>query len=151
MSRTHNKWYYKNDRTGEHEWKGGKISQKKTTRRNTKSKKNKNTRKVRKSKNKKTVKITLRKIGKKDVRNHYTLNATSRKRHMAIAEGVNMEAKKTNRTRKQAAVAKKARLNVLRMYRKNNNPKQCNIITRDMEYMDRKYALGKTVNICKKK
>jgi len=70
---------------------------------------------------------------------------------MAIAEGVNKEAKKTNRTRKQAAVAKKARLNVLRMYRKNNNSKHCNIITRDMEYMDRKYGLGKTVNICKKK
>ena len=25
-----------------------------------------------------------------------------------------------------------------------------NIITRDMEHMDRKYGLGKTVNICKK-
>jgi hypothetical protein len=92
----------------------------------------------------------LRKIGKKNVRHHYTLDATSKKRHMAIAEGVNKEAKKTNRTRKQAAVAKKARLNVLRMYRKNNNPKQCNIITRDMEYIDNKYKLGKTVNICKK-
>jgi hypothetical protein len=162
VSRTHNKWYYKNSANpSEHEWKGGKQSKKKGTKRRSnkkktngkktkKSRSSKKTKKSRKGKNTKVVKITLRKVGKKNVRHHYTLDATSKKRHMAIAEGVNKEAKKTNRTRKQAAVAKKARLNVLRMYRKNNNSKHCNIITRDMEYMDRKYDLGKTVNICKK-
>ena len=164
VSKTYNKWYYKNKRTGEYEWitsTGGKRSPQKSTRlrrnkkktnikKTRKSRTSKKTKKSRKDKKTKVVKITLRKIGKKNVRHHYTLNATSKKRHMAIAEGVNMEAKKTNRTRKQAAVAKKARLNVLRMYRKNNNPKQCNIITRDMEYMDHKYKLGKTVNICNK-
>jgi hypothetical protein len=162
VSKRYNRWYYSNLRTKEHEWvvsTGGKRSKKKATRRKNKSKKGKKTRnsrtskktkKSKKGKNTKILKITLRKIGKKNVRHHYTLDATSKKRHMAIAEGVNKEAKKTNRTRKQAAVAKKARLNVLRMYRKNNNPKQCNIITRDMEYMDNKYKLGKTVNICKK-
>ena len=162
VSRTHNRWYYKNSANpSEHEWKGGKRSKKKGTKRRSnkkktngkktkKSRSSKKTKKSRRGKNTKVVKITLRKVGKKNVRHHYTLDATSKKRHMAIAEGVNKEAKKTNRTRKQAAVAKKARLNVLRMYRKNNNSKHCNVITRDMEYMDRKYDLGKTVNICKK-
>jgi hypothetical protein len=162
VSKTHNRWYYKNSANpSEHEWKGGKQSKKKGTKRRSnkkktngkktkKSRSSKKTKKSRKGKNTKVVKITLRKVGKKNVRHHYTLDATSKKRHMAIAEGVNKEAKKTNRTRKQAAVAKKARLNVLRMYRKNNNSKHCNVITRDMEYMDRKYDLGKTVNICKK-
>ena len=165
VSRTHNRWYYKNSANpSEHEWKGGKQSKKKGTKRRSNKKKTNSkktqkskgskkatkTKKSRKGKNTKVVKITLRKVGKKNVRHPYTLNATSKKRHMAIAEGVNKEAKKTNRTRKQAAVAKKARLNVLRMYRKNNNSKHCNIITRDMKYMDTKYDLGKTVNICKK-
>ena len=167
-SKTHKKYYFFNKITGKTSWSmpeistGGKRSKKKVTKRRSNTKKSgrkntkksrssKKTKKSRKGKNTKIVKISLRKIGKKNVRHHYTLDATSKKRHMAIAEGVNMEAKKTNRTRKQAAVAKKARLNVLRMYRKNNNPKQCNIITRDMEHMDRKYGLGKTVNICKKK
>ena len=167
-SKTYKKYYFFNKNTGERSWSmpeistGGKRSKKKVTKRRSNTKKSgrkntkksrssKKTKKSRKGKNTKLVKISLRKIGKKNVRHHYTLDATSKKRHMAIAEGVNMEAKKTNRTRKQAAVAKKARLNVLRMYRKNNNPKQCNIITRDMEHMDRKYGLGKTVNICKKK
>lgn len=167
-SNTYRKYYFFNKNTGARSWSmpeistGGKRSKKKVTKRRSNTKKSsrkntkksrssKKTKKSRKGKNTKLVKISLRKIGKKNVRHHYTLDATSKKRHLAIAEGVNMEAKKTNRTRKQAAVAKKARLNVLRMYRKNNNPKQCNIITRDMEHMDRKYGLGKTVNICKKK
>jgi hypothetical protein len=38
----------------------------------------------------------------------------------------------------------------LRMYRKNKNPKACRKITKDMRYMDKKYKLGKTKNICKK-
>jgi hypothetical protein len=169
LSKTHKQYYFHNKMTGKTSWtmpdltsSGGARSKKKGTKRKSKAKKSsskknkksrssKKTKKSRKGKNTKVVKITLRKVGKKNVRHHYTLDATSKKRHMAIAEGVNKEAKKTNRTRKQAAVAKKARLNVLRMYRKNNNSKHCNIITRDMEYMDRKYGLGKTVNICKKK
>ena len=64
--------------------------------------------------------------------------------------GLKPSEEKIKGTRK-AATSKKSRLNILRIYRKNNNPKECNIITRDMKYLDKKYNLGKTKNICKKK
>ena len=44
---------------------------------------------------------------------------------------------------------KKSRFNILRLYRKNNDKKGCNNLTNDMKYMDKKYNLGKTRNICK--
>ena len=82
VSRTHNRWYYKNKK-GEHEWKGGNKSKKKGTKRRSnnkktnrkktqkstgpkKAKKTKKTKKSRKGKNTKVVKITLRKMGKKN-------------------------------------------------------------------------------------
>ena len=43
---------------------------------------------------------------------------------------------------------KKARFNVLRMYRKNNDKKGCKNLTKDMIYLDKKYNLGKTKKIC---
>ena len=61
-----------------------------------------------------------------------------------------MEAKKTGKTKKKAAIAKKGRFNILRIYRRNKKVKECEIITHDMRYMDRKYGLGKTKNICGK-
>lgn len=90
----------------------------------------------------------LRKIDYSRKRTHYKLNDTQKIRHKAIREGVEDERKYTGKTRKQAAIAKKARFNVLRIYRRNNNKKQCKIITKDMKYMDKKYGLGKTTNIC---
>lgn len=62
-----------------------------------------------------------------------------------------MESKKTGYTRKKAATAKKRRFNVLRIYRRKNKVKECNKITKYMKYMDKKYKLGKTKNICGKK
>ena len=62
-----------------------------------------------------------------------------------------VEGPKTGKTKKKAAIAKKGRFNILRIYRKNNKVKECNIITSDMKYMDKKYGLGKTKNICGKK
>ena len=56
---------------------------------------------------------------------------------------MNAESKKTGKTKKKAAIAKKGRFNILRIYRKNKKVKECNIITHDMKYMDRKYGLGK--------
>jgi len=44
---------------------------------------------------------------------------------------------------------KKARFNVLRLYRKNKDKIGCLRITKDMKYMDKKYKLGNTKNICK--
>lgn len=92
----------------------------------------------------------LRKIDYKTRKHAYKLKSSTRKRHLAIDEGVKMEKKKTGRTEKKAAVAKKARFNILRIYRKNKKPNECEILTKDMRYMDRKYKLGKTKNICGK-
>ena len=93
----------------------------------------------------------LRKISYKNKKHHYKLKDPFKKRKLAIHEGVNMEAKKTRKNKKQAAIAKKGRFNILRIYRKNKKVKECNIITHDMRYMDKKYGLGKTKNICGKK
>ena len=82
-------------------------------------------------------------------KHHYRLNNNTKKRHLAIDEGVDREKKKTKKNIKKAALAKKARFNVLRIYRKYKNKKECEIITKDMKYMDKKYKLGKTNNICK--
>ena len=100
----------------------------------------------------KTKKILpkLRKISKKNKKHHYKLKDPQKKRILAINEGVRYEMKYKNRTQKKAATAKKGRFNILRIYRRNNNVKDCNKITSDMRYMDKKYKLGKTKNICGK-
>lgn len=93
----------------------------------------------------------LRKISYKNKKHHYRLKEPFSKRKLAIHEGVNMESKKTGKTKKRAAVAKKGRFNILRIYRKNKKVRECKKITHDMRYMDRKYGLGKTKNICGQK
>ena len=93
----------------------------------------------------------LRKISYKNKKHHYKLKDPFSKRKLAIHEGVNREAKKTGKSKKKAAIAKKGRFNILRIYRKNKKIKECNTITHDMRYMDRKYGLGKTKNICGQK
>ena len=99
----------------------------------------------------KTLLPKLRKISKKNVKHVYKLKDPHKKRILAIDEGIRAEAKKTGRTMKKAAIAKKARFNVLRIYRKNRKLGECNKLTRDMRYIDKKYKLGKTKNICKRK
>ena len=54
------------------------------------------------------------------------------------------------KTPKQAATAKKGRLNILRIYRRNKKVGECNKITKDMRYIDKKYKLGTSKNICGK-
>ena len=93
----------------------------------------------------------LRKISYKNKKHKYRLKDPFTKRKKAIHEGVKMESKMKGRTMKKAAIAKKGRFNVLRIYRKNKKVKECNIITHDMRYMDKKYGLGKTRNICGQK
>jgi len=73
------------------------------------------------------------------------------KRHLAIDKGIRAEMKKTKRNMRKAAIAKKGRFNILRIYRRNNNVGACKKITRDMRYMNRKYGLGKTADICGKR
>ncbi len=93
----------------------------------------------------------LRKISYKNKKHHYKLKDPFFKRKLAIIEGVQAEAKHTKKTMKKAAIAKKGRFNILRIYRKYKKVKECKKITHDMKYMDRKYKLGKTRNICGKK
>lgn len=94
---------------------------------------------------------TLRKIDYKKKKHIYKLKDSRKKRRKAIDEGIKYETKKKNRTEKEAALSKKARFNLLRMYRKNKNPKECKVLTEDMRYIDKKYNLGKTTDICNKK
>ena len=70
----------------------------------------------------------LKKVSKKGKKHHYKLKDPFNKRKLAIHEGVNMEAKKTGKTKKKAAIAKKGRFNILRIYRRNKKVKECEII-----------------------
>ena len=99
----------------------------------------------------KTKKILprLRKISYKNKKYKYKINESNKKRRLAINEGVKNESKRLNITQKQAAQKKKARFNILRIYNKNKSKKSCLQLTKDMKYMDKKYKLGNTKNICK--
>lgn len=105
----------------------------------------------------------LRKVDPNTKKYHYKLDDSDFKRHRALNDGVQYEFKKFSRKNntiikrkrlskkqlcKKAATAKKGRLNILRIYRRNNNKQHCNIITSDMKYLDHKYKLGNTTNIC---
>jgi hypothetical protein len=67
----------------------------------------------------------LRKLSKKKVRHRYKLKSSTRKRRMALNEGVRAESKKRRTTLKKAAISKKGRFNLLRIYRRNKDPKGC--------------------------
>lgn len=92
----------------------------------------------------------LKKVDYTGKKYRYKLAKTARRRHMALNEGIQDEIQRMGKTKRQAATAKKGRLNILRIYRRNKNVKDCNKITRDMRYIDKKYNLGKTKNICGK-
>ena len=92
----------------------------------------------------------LRDLSSKDRNKKYKyhIHDSDLKRRRAINEGI--KSKKTKSAQIKAAKYKKARFNVLRIYRRYKNPKECKIITKDMRYIDRKY-LGpdaKTSDIC---
>ena len=93
----------------------------------------------------------LRKIDYLDKKEKYHLRDPAAKRRAAIDAGVKAEMKKTRKTQRKAAIAKKGRFNVLRIYRRTRKVAECQKITRDMRYMNSKYGLGKTKNICGKK
>lgn len=93
----------------------------------------------------------LRKIDYSSKKEKYHLKDPASKRRAAIDSGVKSEMKKTNKTRRQAAIAKKGRFNILRIYRRSKKVDECKKITRDMRYMNKKYGLGKTQDICGKR
>ena len=93
----------------------------------------------------------LKKINFSNKKHRYRLNGTRKNRYLAIDSGIRREARKTKKNKRQAATAKKARFNVLRIYRRYSNVEDCKKLTSDMRYMDKKYKLGNTKNICGKK
>jgi hypothetical protein len=100
---------------------------------------------------KKTVMLPrLRPLTNYKKKHKYKLKDPFKTRILALNEGVNYEFKQKKKTKKQAAISKKGRLNILRIYRRNNNIRDCKRITRDMRYLDKQYKLGKTKQICKK-
>ena len=90
----------------------------------------------------------LRKIEKKTKRHHYKLYDPPNKRRLAIDEGINQIKNRTQKAKRHAAKMKKARFNILRLYRKNKDKKGCRNLTKDMQYIDKKYDLGSTKKIC---
>ena len=132
----HNKKKKKNIKSSKKQ-KGGRKSK------NTKRKNKRNTKR-------KTLLPKLRPISYENKKHKYKLNDPQKKRRLAIDSGIKQEAKKENKTLKKAALSKKGRFNILRIYRKNNNYKECMTLTKDMKYIDKKYNLGKTNNICLK-
>jgi uncharacterized protein len=103
-------------------------------------------------KKKKTIRQLpqLRHIDKSNKKHIYKMKDPQKKRILAIDEGIRCEMRQGN-TRRSAALSKKKRFNVLRLYRKNNDPDGCRRLTQDMKYMDKKYDTGVTQDICKKK
>jgi len=90
----------------------------------------------------------LKKVDMVGKKYHYKLSQKPRTRRMALNEGIQYEIKHMGKTKRQAATSKKGRLNILRIYRRNKKIKECEKITQDMRYIDKKYDLGKTKNIC---
>lgn len=92
----------------------------------------------------------LKKVNYEGKKYRYKLDKTAKCRRLALDEGIEDEIQRMGKTKRQAAIAKKGRLNILRIYRRNNNLKDCEKITRDMKYIDKKYGLGVTDKICGK-
>lgn len=78
----------------------------------------------------------------------YKLKKTRKQRRTAIDCGIGFEKRKTGKTLRQAAISKKARFNVLRIYRRYKRKNECKKITRDMRYIDKRYKLKLTRDIC---
>lgn len=83
---------------------------------------------------------------------HYRIDDNASIRRKALAAGILSEQRKRGTTLKQAAIAKKGRLNILRIYRRYRLPNECAKITRDMKWIDKTYLSEKsyTKNICRK-
>jgi hypothetical protein len=78
----------------------------------------------------------------------YKLTDSEQQRHKAINSGIK-ESKKIYGSQRTAAIKKKARFNILRIYRRYLKKGECQKITRDMRYIDKKYIKnGITKNIC---
>ena len=79
----------------------------------------------------------LRVLSYKNKKHKYKLSDPHKKRIVALDAGIRAE-RKTKKSRREAATAKKARLNVLRIYRKNKKLGECRKLTQDKKYIDTK-------------
>lgn len=78
----------------------------------------------------------------------YKLDDTDERRHKAINSGIKASSKIYG-SQRTAAIKKKARFNILRIYRRYLDTAACKKITKDMRYIDKKYIKnGTTKNIC---
>ena len=91
----------------------------------------------------------LRPLTYKNKKHKYKLSDPQKKRILAIEEGINKEKNKTKKSRRERESCEEARFNVLRIYRKNKKPEERRKLTKDMRYIDKKYGLGETKDICK--
>jgi len=96
------------------------------------------------------VKLELNPVKKYRNVSAYKLKDPTRVRHKALTEKI----EKSGKTKgvAKAALAKKRRLGVLRVYRKYKRVRECKIITKDMRYINKKYLPknAKTKQICGK-
>ena len=103
------------------------------------------------SSRRKNIPPPLRKVPTGGKRLRYTLSKSAVERRKALTAGINSEMRKRGISKEKAAQAKKGRLNVLRIYRRNSKPAECRKITMDMRWIDRTYLRsikGKTSKIC---
>lgn len=97
---------------------------------------------------KKVVKIPISKEPVAPKKTPYMLKDDAKTRRNALEEGIKMVKNKYKINDRDAAIAKKKKLNVLRIYHKNKNPIYCRKITYDIKYLDKKYKLDQTKMIC---
>ena len=96
----------------------------------------------------KSIKLTL-KSGDKNKLFKYKLTDNTNTRQKTLNSYIKYYSKKYKISLRSSAIKKKARLNVLRVYRRNKHKKQCKIITDDMKWITNKYIKGGTVTeIC---
>jgi len=69
----------------------------------------------------------------------YSLTMPQAQRRKALVKRIEFEKKKTGKTLRQAAVAVKRRLVLLRTFRKNKNTTQFAILNKDINFIDKKY------------
>ena len=99
---------------------------------------------------KKTILPKLRKIDSSLKKHKYKLKKKKKQRKLNIDDRIKKKKKKTGKTLRQAAIAKKGRFNILRIYRRYKKVDECKKITKDMKYIDKKYKLKNTRDICGK-
>jgi hypothetical protein len=99
---------------------------------------------------KKVVKIPMRMEPVGPKKYPYKLDDDAKTRREALIKGIKAAQKRYKVSETEAAMMKKKKLNVLRIYRKNTNPIHCRKITYDIKFLDKKYNFDTTKDICKK-